>query len=114
MAPAPILGTGVGEDKKVTERLPNIHPGEVLREEFLVTTGTTASQLARNLVVPATRIAEILHGKRRITPDTALRLAAFLGTTAQFWLNLQNAYDLEEAQRRNEDLYRHIPAYAAA
>ncbi len=96
------------------EPLPNIHPGEILREEFLVPTSMTPYQLAKTIGVPATRIAEILHGKRRITPDTALRLAAFLGTTAQFWLNLQAAYDLEEAQLRNAEAYRQIPAYAPA
>lgn len=92
----------------MTEQIPNIHPGEVLREEFLVPTEMTPYQLAKNIGVPATRIAEILHGKRSITPDTALRLAAFLGTTAQFWLNLQNAYDLEEAQLRDAEADRKV------
>ena len=79
--------------------LPPIHPGEILREELLGPLGLSASRLARDLRVPVTRITEILHGRRGITADTALRLARYFGTTARFWLNLQLAYDLEVAER---------------
>jgi antitoxin HigA-1 len=81
-------------------RLPNIHPGEILREEFLEPLGLTAYQLAKGIGVEQTRVSEILHRKRGISADTALRLARFFGTSAQLWLNLQTRYELEE--RRNE------------
>ena len=80
-------------------RLAPIHPGEILREELLGPLGLSASRLARDLRVPVTRITEILHGRRGITADTALRLARCFGTTARFWMNLQVAYDLEVAER---------------
>ena len=82
-----------------TMKLNNIHPGEILHEEVVKPLGITPYRLAKELRVPQTRIAAILAGRRSITPDTALRLAAYLGTSAQFWLNLQSAYDLEEAER---------------
>ncbi|WP_420457648.1 HigA family addiction module antitoxin [Neolewinella sp.] len=78
------------------ERLPNIHPGEVLREEFLVPLSLSAYRLAKDLGIPQTRISTILSGKRRITADTALRLSKYFGTSAKFWLGLQDDYDLEE------------------
>jgi antitoxin HigA-1 len=81
------------------ERLENVHPGEVLQEEFLKPHGISQYRLSKSIGVQETRISAIVAGKRAITADTALRLAAFFGTTQQFWLNLQNAYDLEEAQR---------------
>lgn len=74
------------------------HPGEVLREDFLAPMGLSAHQLAMRTRVPATRVGEILHGRRAISPDTALRLARFFGTSAEFWLNLQAAYDLSKAR----------------
>lgn len=80
-------------------RLPPIHPGEILREEVLVPLGLSANALARELRVPVTRINEILHGRRSITADTALRLARYLGTTAQFWMSLQTSYDLKATER---------------
>ena len=76
-----------------------IHPGEVLREEFLVPLGVNAHALAMALKVPAPRINDIVRERRSITPDTALRLARYFGTTAQFWLNLQASYDLKIAER---------------
>jgi antitoxin HigA-1 len=76
-----------------------IHPGEVLREEFLVPLGITAHALAMALKVPAPRINDIVRERRSITPDTALRLARYFGTTPQFWLNLQASYDLKIAER---------------
>ncbi len=75
-----------------------IHPGEVLREEFLVPLGMSANALAMALHVPAPRINDIVRERRGVTPDTALRLARFFDTTAQFWLNLQTAFDLKLAE----------------
>ena len=77
--------------------LPNIHPGEVLQEEFMKPLGISQNRLARAMQVPPRRINEIVHGQRSVTADTALRLARVLGTTPQFWLGLQADYDLEEA-----------------
>ncbi len=78
----------------MTEIAP-VHPGEVLMEEFLGPLGVTQHRLAVEIGVPPRRINEIVHGKRRVTADTALRLARFFGTTDRFWLNLQTRYDLE-------------------
>ena len=75
-----------------------IHPGEILREEYLKPLGMSANALAMALHVPAPRINEIVHERRAVTPDTALRLARCFGTTAQFWLNLQSSYDLKQAE----------------
>lgn len=79
------------------EKLPNIHPGEVLQEEFLAPLEITAYRLAKDTSIPQTRISEILKGKRRITADTALRLSYYFGNSPKFWLGLQDDYDLEEA-----------------
>jgi addiction module HigA family antidote len=78
------------------EKIPNIHPGEILGEEFLKEFKITAYRLAKETKIPPTRISEILKGRRRITADTALRLAKFFGTTPDFWLGLQVEYDLRE------------------
>jgi addiction module HigA family antidote len=78
--------------------LPNIHPGEVLLEEFLVPMGISQNALARAAAVPPRRINEIVLGKRSISADTAVRLARVLGTSERFWLGLQADYDLEEAR----------------
>ena len=82
-----------------TRTLPNIHPGEVLAEEFLAPLALSQSALARALAVPPRRVNEIVLGKRALTPDTALRLARYFGTSERFWLGLQLDYDLEEARR---------------
>ena len=79
--------------------LPNIHPGEVLLEEFLLPLGISQNALARAANVPPRRINEIVLGKRGVSADTAVRLAAALGTSERFWLGLQVDYDLEEAHR---------------
>ena len=79
--------------------LPPVHPGEILREDFMKPLGLTINKLALELRVPATRIGEIVHERRRITADTALRLARFFNTNPEFWLNLQNFYDLEVSRR---------------
>jgi addiction module HigA family antidote len=75
-----------------------IHPGEILREEYLVPLNMTAHALAMELHAPASRINDIVLERRAVTPDTALRLARCFGTTAQFWLNLQSSYDLKKAE----------------
>jgi len=82
----------------MAKRLRNIHPGEVLLEEFLVPMGISQNALARATGVPPRRINEIVLGKRALTADTALRLAAFFGTSEGFWLGLQADYDLEETR----------------
>ncbi len=80
----------------MTEKLyPPIHPGEVLQEDFLDGFGITQHKLAVSIGVPPRRINEIVHGKRRISADTALRLGRYFGVSAQFWINLQARYDLE-------------------
>lgn len=81
------------------KRLPNIHPGEVLLEEFLNPMGVSQNALARATGVPPRRINEIVLGKRSVTADTAVRLAVALGTSERFWLGLQADHDLEEARR---------------
>ena len=80
------------------EKLPNIHPGEILLEEFLRPLDLSQNRLAREIHVPPRRINEIVLGKRSVTPDTALRLARYFGTSERFWLGLQMDYELEEAQ----------------
>jgi antitoxin HigA-1 len=86
-----------------------IHPGEHLAEE-LKALGMSASELARKLGVPANRVTSILNGQRSITGDTALRLAHFFGTSAQFWLNLQSLYELRAAERKAGRAIRALPA----
>mgnify|MGYP005820034799 CR=1 FL=1 len=86
-----------------TDKHPPIHPGEILREDFLEGFGITQNKLAVSIGVPPRRINEIVHGKRGITADTALRLAKYFGTSAQFWLNLQAHYDLDLAEDRVAD-----------
>ena len=83
-----------------TDKHEPIHPGEVLMEDFIEGFGITQNKLAVSIRVPPRRINEIVHGKRAITADTALRLGKYFGTSAQFWLNLQTHYDLDVAQDR--------------
>jgi addiction module HigA family antidote len=82
------------------DRLPPIHPGEILREEFLSPLGMSANKLALALRVPATRINDIVNEKRGITADTALRLSRYFGTTPKFWTNMQASWELEVAEDR--------------
>lgn len=97
------------------ERLPPIHPGEILREEFLVPLGMSAHQLALALRVPATRINDIANGKRGITADTALRLSRYFGTTSRFWMNMQASYELEVAEDQlSEAVMREVLPRTAA
>ena len=77
-------------------KLKNIHPGEILSEEFLITFNITAYKLAKDIEIPQTRISEIIKGNRRITADTALRLSKYFGNSAKFWLGLQDDFDIEE------------------
>lgn len=81
------------------KRLPNIHPGEILLEEFLKPFKISAYKLSKDIGIPQTRTSEILKGKRRITADTALRLSYYFGNSARFWLGLQVDYDIEEEKR---------------
>ena len=80
------------------KKIPPLHPGEVLYEDFIVPTGISIHRIAMDLRVPANRIAEIVKGERAISADTALRLARYLGTSPEFWLDLQSDYDLEKAK----------------
>ena len=87
------------------EQLSNIHPGEILQEEFLIPLQITAYRLAKDISIPQTRISEILKGNRRITADTALRLSYYFGNSPKFWLGLQDDYDLkEELTNKKNDL----------
>lgn len=85
------------------KKLPPIHPGEILREEFLEPMGISQYRLAKDISVPPRRINEIVHGKRSITADTALRLGRFFNMSPQFWLNLQTRYDLEVTEDQLEN-----------
>src|SRR5437660_11777399 len=78
------------------EKLKNIHPGEVLQQEFLIPLNLSAYKLSKEISIPQTRISEIIKGNRRITADTALRLSKYFGTSPKFWLGLQDDFDLEE------------------
>ncbi|MBN8217456.1 MAG: HigA family addiction module antidote protein [Spirochaetes bacterium] len=90
------------------KRIKNIHPGEVLQEEFLTPSGISSYKLAKETGMPITRIMDVIHGKRGVSADTAIRLAAYFGNTPTFWLGLQNDYDLEEEMREKVGLYRKI------
>lgn len=82
------------------KKLKNIHPGEILQEEFLIPLEITAYRLSKDIRIPQTRVSEIVKGNRRITADTALRLSRYFGISAKFWLGLQDDFDIEE--ERNE------------
>ena len=94
------------------DKLKNIHPGEVLFEEFLVPLKISAYKLSKDLKIPQTRISEILKGRRRITADTALRLSNYFGNSAKFWLGLQDDYDIEEQLSKNKELFSSIRHHA--
>ncbi|MFO7789113.1 MAG: HigA family addiction module antitoxin [Bacteroidales bacterium] len=95
------------------DKLKNIHPGEILQEEFLRPFKITAYKLSKDTDIPQTRISQIIKGKRRITADTALRLASYFGTSARFWLGLQNDYDIEEERAAKKDILLKIKHKAA-
>ena len=90
------------------ERLSNIHPGEILQEEFLKPLNITAYRLSKDIGIPQTRTSEILKGNRSITADTALRLSCYFGNSAKFWLGLQNDFDLEEEKKTKQKELRQI------
>jgi addiction module HigA family antidote len=94
--------------------MPPIHPGEVLMEEYLEPMGITQHRLAMAIGVPPRRINEIVHGKRRITADTALRMARYFGTSERFWMNLQGRYDLEVERDRLVDTLDEITPLKSA
>lgn len=97
------------------KKLAPVHPGEVLLEEFLGPLGLSQYRLSREINVPPRRINEIVHGKRAITADTALRLARFFSTSERFWLNLQSRYDLEiERDRLGDRLRKEVSVLARA
>lgn len=97
----------------MTTKLKPIHPGEVLEQDFLIPHELTQYRIAKDLSVPARRINEIVHGRRAISADTALRLARYFGTSAQFWMNLQSHYELEcERESSYKMLERHVKVYA--
>jgi addiction module HigA family antidote len=99
----------------MTNKLPPIHPGEILLEEFLEPMGISQYRLANDISVPPRRINEIVLGKRAITPDTALRLSLFFGLSERFWINLQTRYDIEVEKDRLEDrLAKEVHIYAVA
>ena len=93
------------------KRLPNIHPGEILNEEFLKPLNISSYRLAKETKMQATRISEIIKGRRRITADTALRLAEFFGTTSDFWLGLQMEYELREEKKKIGNDLKTIRSY---
>jgi addiction module HigA family antidote len=93
----------------LAKRLPPVHPGDVLLEEFLVPMGISQYRLAKDINVPPRRINEIVHGTRAVSADTALRLARYFGTSERFWLNLQAQYDLDvEYERVGDQIEREI------
>ncbi len=86
------------------ERLSNIHPGEILLEEFLKPLDITAYRLSKDTEIPQTRISQIIKGKRRITADTALRLSSYFGNSPKFWLGLQDDFDIEEEKKTKKEI----------
>jgi len=95
------------------KKLKNIHPGEILNEEFLIPLKITAYRLAKDTTMAQTRISEIIKGNRRITADTALRFSKYFGTTPKFWLGLQDDYDIEEERNSNHHELNNIKHYSS-
>jgi len=90
------------------EKLANIHPGEILLEEFLKPLGITAYRLSKDTEIPQTRISQILKGNRRITADTAMRLSSYFGNAPKFWLGLQDDFDIEEEKYVHSEIFNRI------
>ncbi len=90
------------------KKLENIHPGEILNEEFLIPMNISAYKLSKDLEIPQTRISQIIKGNRRITADTALRLSSYFGNSAKFWLGLQDDYDIEEENLNQTVVFERI------
>jgi addiction module HigA family antidote len=95
-------------------KIKNIHPGEILLEEFLIPLGISAYRLSKDIAIPQTRISEIIKGRRRITADTALRLSKYFGNSAKFWLGLQNDYDIEEENASKQKMLNSIRLYSGS
>lgn len=93
------------------ERLPSVHPGEILREEFMQPLGPTVDRMASDLGVPARRVSKILDGHGAITADIALRLARYFNTSGRLWMNLQSQYDLEVLEHQDAEALRAIPTH---
>ena len=93
------------------ERLENVHPGEVLQEDFLKPLKVSAYRVAKDIDIPQTRVSQIIKGRRRITADTALRLSSYFGNSAKFWLGLQNDYDIEKEKREKAEVFDRIKKY---
>ena len=94
------------------KKLKNIHPGEVLKEEFLVPLGISAYKLSKDIGIPQTRTSEIIKGNRRITADTALRLSKYFNNSAKFWLGLQDDFDIEQEKNNKQPEINAIKHYA--
>lgn len=94
------------------KKIKNIHPGEILQEEFLLPLEISAYKLANDICIPQTRVSAILKGKRRITADTALRLSKYFGNSAKFWLGLQDDFDIEEEKTQKKTELNAIKQYA--
>lgn len=95
-------------------KLKNIHPGEILKEEFLVPLEISAYRLSKDIGIPQTRISEIVKGNRRITADTALRFSKYFGNSAKFWLGLQDDFDIEEEQNHKQKELKGIKHFSKA
>lgn len=95
------------------KKLKNIHPGEILQEEFLIPLEISAYKLAKETALPQTRISEIVKGNRRISADTALRFSKFFGNSPKFWLGLQDDYDIEEELKTNQQKLKAIKQFVA-
>src|SRR6476646_6360683 len=96
------------------KRLRNIHPGEILSEEFLIPLDITAYRLSKEISIPQTRVSQIIKGNRRITADTALRLSKYFGNSAKFWLGLQDDFDIEEETSAKGSILKSIKALEAS
>lgn len=93
------------------KHIKNIHPGEVLKEEFLVPLNISAYKLSKDLAIPQTRISQIINKKRSISADTALRLSRYFKTSEKFWLGLQNDYDVEDEYRKKNKIFKSIKPF---
>jgi addiction module HigA family antidote len=109
-----LLITTEKEETTMSKILSPVHPGEVLREEFMKPMGISINALARSLHVPVSRVSKVVNEQRDITPDTAMRAARYFGTSAEFWLNLQSRYDLLVAKRHEKAIQQEVRPLASA
>lgn len=96
------------------KKIKNIHPGEIILHEFLIPLGISAYRMAKDIGIPQTRISEIIHGRRRITADTALRISKYFGNSAKFWLGLQDDFDIEEENSNIQKALNSIHQYSGS